>query len=378
MKIRQADWERYRDELSRISDRAAAAVENYIWKEHNGLGDVSAEEIIEYSKAVIDYYSDASSELACQMYDEIAAVQNANVPPAEPAESADYNEVAKAINGVLKQSPDGNLIGDPAARLTKRAAADTMLQNAKRDGAEFAWIPSGDGCAFCRMLASRGWQRASKKTVKGDHAEHIHANCKCQFAIRFDGKSTVEGYDPDKLLDQYNSADGDTWQEKLNSMRREQYAERRNIAYSKNGDPIYDIFGPIKKSNPEEINRITDEAAKLGVEIRNSEHGGTARMGYSPGLHRGNPGQLMINDEDSIGAWLHEEQHMLDDAADGFPGFAGLFDVERRAKMEYNAYKKEIELARENNREDIAKKLVQLCKEEIEGFGGDWDEKKLE
>lgn len=221
MKIRQADWERYRDELSQISDRAAEAVENYIWKEHNGLGDVSAEEIIEYSKAVIDYYSDASSELACQMYDEIAAVQNANVPPAEPAESADYNEVAKAINGVLKQSPDGNLIGDPAARLTKRAAADTMLQNAKRDGAEFAWIPSGDGCAFCRMIASRGWQRASKKTIKGDHAEHIHANCQCEFAIRFSKDMDVAGYHPEKLREEYDNAADGSWRDKLNAMRRE-------------------------------------------------------------------------------------------------------------------------------------------------------------
>ncbi len=109
-----------------------------------------------------------------------------------------------------------------------------MLNNAKRDGAEFAWIPSGDGCAFCQMVASRGWQLASNKTVQGNHADHIHANCKCQFAIRFDGRSTVEGYDPDKLRKQYDDAEGSTWQEKLNSMRRGQYAEKKDLQKSLN------------------------------------------------------------------------------------------------------------------------------------------------
>lgn len=229
MKISMADWIRYRDKLSRISQKAADAVRDYIWKEHKGLDDVTVDEIVAYTKAVIDKYSDASSELACQMYDEAAEAQNAHVPAAEAAEPADIDEVNKAIHGVLKQSPDGNLIGDPAARLTKRAAADTMLKNAMRDNAEFAWIPGGgETCAFCLTLASRGWQQASDKTMKGGHAEHIHANCKCQFAVRFDGRSSVEGYEPEKLRKQYDDAEGDTWREKLRSMERAYYAENKD------------------------------------------------------------------------------------------------------------------------------------------------------
>ena len=51
--------------------------------------------------------------------------------------------------------------------------------------------------------------------LKGGHAEHIHANCDCEFAIRFDHNTTVAGYDPDKYLAQYNAAGGD-----INKMRR--------------------------------------------------------------------------------------------------------------------------------------------------------------
>lgn len=86
-------------------------------------------------------------------------------------------------------------------------------------------MPMGDTCSFCRMLASNGWQRQSKKAMKGGHAEHIHANCDCQYAVRFDGKGGVAGYDPDKYKAEYDAAEGDTWREKLNSMRREQYKQ---------------------------------------------------------------------------------------------------------------------------------------------------------
>ena len=108
------------------------------------------------------------------------------------------------------------------SRLVKRAGADTTLKNALRDGAEWAWVPQGDTCAFCLTLASRGWQKASQAAIKGGHAEHIHANCDCEYAIRFDGRSTVAGYDPDKYLRQYRAAGSD-----VNALRRVNYAANR-------------------------------------------------------------------------------------------------------------------------------------------------------
>lgn len=105
-------------------------------------------------------------------------------------------------------------------RMTKQMGADSTLKNALRDGAQFAWIPSGDTCAFCITLASRGWQNVSKKTLRNGHAEHIHAHCDCQYAVRFDKNSNVAGYDPDKYLDMYYSAEGKNPKEKINSLRR--------------------------------------------------------------------------------------------------------------------------------------------------------------
>ena len=64
--------------------------------------------------------------------------------------------------------------------------------------------------------------------MKGGHAEHIHANCDCTFAIRFDNRTNVQGYDPDRYKRMYDSAEGATWQEKLNTMRRESYDDTGN------------------------------------------------------------------------------------------------------------------------------------------------------
>ena len=79
-----------------------------------------------------------------------------------------------------------------------------------------------DICAFCITLASRGWQRASEAALRGGHAEHIHANCDCEYAIRFDGYSTVAGYDPEKYLRQYRGTGSD-----VKTMRRMDYAKNR-------------------------------------------------------------------------------------------------------------------------------------------------------
>lgn len=200
--------------MAKISQTAADKLKKYI--ELYGTDDRKA--LIEYANALVSHYGQASGALACEMYESTAEAQNVIIQTAEIAQLPSYGEVAKAVNGTVKNGQTANAI----SRLVKRTAADTTLLNAERDGAQFAWVPHGDTCAFCITLASRGWQYMSKKALKNGHAEHIHANCDCQYAVRFDGRSTVAGYNPEKYLEQYESAEGDTPQEKINSMRRAQ------------------------------------------------------------------------------------------------------------------------------------------------------------
>lgn len=215
MNISEKAWREYVARLARLNQRAGQLMADYIAA--HGTGDTDA--LIAYAHALVTKYGEGSAELACQMYDALAAAAKAGVPAAEPAQTAAYSEVARMVQATKQSLPQ---MQRGVSRLVKRAGADTTLKNALRDGAEWAWIPQGDTCAFCLTLASRGWQKASQAAIKGGHAEHIHANCDCEYAIRFDGRSTVAGYDPDKYLRQYRAASSD-----VNALRRVNYAKNR-------------------------------------------------------------------------------------------------------------------------------------------------------
>lgn len=206
-------------------------------------------------------------------------------------------------------------------------------------------------CDECRKLD--GTHHKVKDMQPGENAPPMHPRCHCATAPYWDEEEFQ------RWLDSLGKG-GTTedWEKKKDA---------ENQFYRKSADPLKRAFGSIKYSHPEEIKRIKRTAKRLGVEMI---EGGRA-MAYAPGLARGCPGQLHISENDSYGAWLHEEQHMLDDAADGWAGFEGLVDVDRRCKMEYNSYKKEIDLAKSIGRDDLADELKTLYTEEIKQIGGE-------
>lgn len=221
MKITEKAWIEYINRLSQVNRKAGTLMRQYI--EQHGTDNTDA--LITYAAALVNKYGEGCAELACQMYDAVADASGVIVPAAEPAEIAGDSEIAKMVYGTKKSSP---LLESGVSRLVKQAGADTTLKNALRDGAEWAWVPHGDTCAFCITLASRGWQRASDKALKGGHALHIHANCDCEYAVRFNKNTTVAGYDPEKYLQQYENAGGD-----INAMRRANYAEHKDVINAK-------------------------------------------------------------------------------------------------------------------------------------------------
>lgn len=227
-----SEWGRYRDILAKLNQAAADEFRDAVFKKDGlfggvGLANIPREDLIDFAYALVTKYGEGATAAACEFYDALAQAQNANVPPAEPAQTATIDEVGKTVNGVLKQSQNEEIISGAVGRLVKQAGQDTTLQNALRDGAEFAWIPSGDTCAFCITIASRGWQYASKDAIKNGHAEHIHAHCDCAYCVRFNKSMDVEGYEPDRYLEMYYGAEGSTPEEKINSMRRAIYEENK-------------------------------------------------------------------------------------------------------------------------------------------------------
>ena len=223
MKISSKEWNSYISKLSKINKTASELVR--VYADQYGIEDVKA--LVDYSYTVAQKYGNASASLNALMYDTIAELEGMFLPAAELAPLPEYGDVAKAIYGTLKTSQNTEEIGGAVGRLVKMTGQDTMLRNAIRDKAEFAWIPVGETCAFCITLASRGWQPISNKALRNGHAEHIHSNCDCSYMVRHNSNFDISGYHPEKYQKMYYDAEGNKPKDKINAMRREFYAENK-------------------------------------------------------------------------------------------------------------------------------------------------------
>lgn len=300
-KISRREWLSYIERLRKLNEKAADSVREYVSK-NGGTANVDRQSLIDYAYGVATKYGEGSATLSAEMYDAVAQLEGKNVKSAVPADTPTYGEVAKIINGIIRQSNNENMLASGVGRLVKRTGVDTVMNNALRDGAEWAWIPVGDTCAFCITLASQGWVRASRKAIKNGHAEHIHANCDCTYAVRFDSNLEVEGYDPEEYRKMYYGAGGKTPEEKINAMRRMQYAERKDVinaqkraAYAErkrtnelmkaDGRSIMNVSTGLRNEKPlskKEIDECVSYATSLGMPYEKIKYSNNYYTAYSP------------------------------------------------------------------------------------------------
>ena len=273
--LSQNEWKRYISRLRAINDKAANEFRAFVVK-RGGYAHIRRQALIDYAYAISTKYGEASAALSAAMYDAAAELAGAVVPAAVPAETVSYSEVAKTVNGIIKKTGSDAVLSQNIGRLVKLPGVDTMLSNAYRDskrsrkqrhtGAEVAWIPSGDTCPYCIMLASAGWR---KETNWGEahHAEHVHANCDCTYMVRFNDSFNVEGYDPDEYLAMYEEGadvpyenednshpdDRTLRKQRLNGMRREAYQENKE-KINEQKRSAYEKRKELESSKAEEIN----------------------------------------------------------------------------------------------------------------------------
>lgn len=220
MIISRNSWNSYVTRLAKINAKAGELMQK--WLDVNGYDDFDA--MVEYAHALTTKYGEAAATLACDMYDATALAQGATVAAAVPAQTATFGSVRYNLEEALKRSQA--FVIPTVGKMVKQAGADTTIQNAARDRAEWAWIPhGGETCAYCITLASKGWQRATADMINM-HAEHIHDRCQCEFSIRFNSRSGVAGYNPDDYYDQYSAAGG-IGADRINALRRVLYEENK-------------------------------------------------------------------------------------------------------------------------------------------------------
>ena len=177
--------------LKRLTAAAVAAGLD-LFSRTSGTPEVRRLALLETVPGLIDYYSDGSSALALDFYEEereLARISSRFTP--QIVESDRVVKQRRAIvwaAAPLFVDPDdvlsvGSRMGELIQLEVARPYRDTILANQRNDPAAVGWkrITVG-GCKLCRMLADRG---AVYKESTALFA--THANCNCTAAAVFVG-----------------------------------------------------------------------------------------------------------------------------------------------------------------------------------------------
>ena len=211
---------RYAQSVQAVSQEACnafnAAVRNI---DFSNWGN-AAEQLRAVITEIVDYYGLASSELGAQWYEYCRALgvggeYSAIVeqPNAASVKAAANKQIDKLFNGSADAGKVVSMLQDVVADQVVRQARDTIVRNLGMevgvDNVGYARVPVGDTCAFCIMLASRGFVYTSKEsaTRTGVGAKY-HDNCNC-VAVPFHKADTIPGYADElqKYDDMYRNAD---------------------------------------------------------------------------------------------------------------------------------------------------------------------------
>lgn len=107
--------------------------------------------------------------------------------------------------GVLWDDPEqmARFLMNATDRWVKYSGRATIMQNVSRDHARYAIVPQGKACAYCTMIASRGFDYHRLETAKAA----MHDHCGCQPCPQWDAKTCyISGYDPDAMHSRYLKA----------------------------------------------------------------------------------------------------------------------------------------------------------------------------
>lgn len=210
------DVERFAAASSDISTLARRETST-LWRSLDVAAPMAVREALEdVLPQLVTAYGETSVTVAADFYDDLRDRSTApgrfRATPAEPVDVEAVRANARwAIGPIFSATPD------PAAalgrlelevdRMVLQPGRDTIGLSVERDPADARWarIPRSDEpCAFCRMLASRGAEYASREAA--GWGNDYHADCRCVPTPIWEGDPYPDGYQPDVLYEQYLEA----------------------------------------------------------------------------------------------------------------------------------------------------------------------------
>lgn len=282
-RILDAAYKKYQDSIENLTDAAADEIETAINRHDMAFKEIVREYVADASQLAKDYhhmlrqawseYSDTEFppfaddglvDFDRVLWQTVHGVANTDYPGLK------YRDVKSGSNkfGVtmddLWPSMDNvddaqQFIGD----MISAALRSQTQRSIRRDPTKPSWarVPQGKSCAFCTMLASRGFTYTSEEAAGGDGNKY-HDDCHCRIIPSW-GRQALTGYDPDKYYAMYKSAqaasgDETAYRDVLREMRRLYPSELRDGVTPK---PAVRWTGAARPPSDAELWRLSDYGA---------------------------------------------------------------------------------------------------------------------
>lgn len=170
--------------------------------------------LLEVVPLLVRTYGDIAAAAAAEWYEEVRADAVGGSFSARVSPGVDPGKVEGSTRWAA-----GHLFGDnPTETLSIMSGAmqrhiyysgrDTVRRNVLHDPSKPRWgrVPTGaTTCAFCSMMASRGFVYLTAEAA--GEGNDYHNDCDCQEVVEFDAEQHhIEGYDPDEMYDRYMAA----------------------------------------------------------------------------------------------------------------------------------------------------------------------------
>lgn len=178
--------------------------------------DPARDALLTYVPALVTTYGEIASTVAADWYETVRAKQVhgghrfsvLTVAPDTGAAAA--GTVRYAAGHLYTETPELALpvLAGAVQRYVAGVSRQTIGVNVKRDPARPRWarIPSGrHTCAFCALLASRGFVYRTEELAGGDGRE-FHDDCNCHIVASWSSHPAIDGYDPGRLHSLYAEA----------------------------------------------------------------------------------------------------------------------------------------------------------------------------
>lgn len=216
--LEEQNW--YRNNIAQQANQASDYVQERVLTlaqnqlRNNGYINVAnmRNNSIELVNSAVDVFGENAKAISNELFDYTMQIQNSSIQAQFYENDFDEDFIIEKIRYLAGTITSDSVeifareVSSYINYLVWRSGFANSWKNAKFNRLRFARIPSGNKtCAFCYMLASRGFVYHSEESAGGGFFSY-HKNCDCEVISNAEGNLTVEGYDLDEIRSDYKEA----------------------------------------------------------------------------------------------------------------------------------------------------------------------------